>query len=600
MLHRSAPLVLPPAKPPVAEWAEKHLRFDPAVDAATSYILAKSPYSRAVFEWWLDPLVEEIFMIYPTQASKTASIVALLTYCLANDPGPIIIVQAKETTTKSFIKKRLRPTIAKTLPQFADAEWSEDAGARIGGSDIWPAWSTSEDRCRQWPRRYVFGDETSIWSNSRQLVWERTKQFQRNRKALWGTTPTVETEQSWIAATEVFQLYRYHVPCPLCGAFQVLDFKRLKFDHCKNADGTWDLEKVERDTRYQCEHCEEEITQDKRPAMLQAGEARTEVPNRSPRRKALRITAADVPNISWGLYARTFLECKANPDDLRVFVNSWMTEPWRPRENGLVAKQVMSRVLEMKQDSVPENTVCLLGAVDVQRGHVWATVRAFMDDERSVLIHCARVDGHKADGTASTAIALENCWNQVLSRQWRWTSQHPSIGVMMTIVDSGDGETAGDVYRWAWNHYGRVVLAKGSSTQAQAWRASSVSRYPDGRPIPGGVKLYHVRSDYYREIIVGSYMAAMEDKGAWLIAPGTPQEYGDHMSAWQIESKKGKDNRLVREWKQIRRNDHWLDCEIYGAALWEIMRFMPKSNPVAERPTAVAPKPFSEFRRERF
>ncbi len=49
------------------------------------------------------------------------------------------------------------------------------------------------------------------------------------------------------------------VPCPHCNAFQVLVFERLRYDHCKDLAGEYDLQRVEAETFYECEVCHQPI-----------------------------------------------------------------------------------------------------------------------------------------------------------------------------------------------------------------------------------------------------------------------------------------------------------------------------------------------------
>ena len=69
---------------------------------------------------------------------------------------------------------------------------------------------------------------------------------------------------------------RYCVPCPECGAYQVLDFWQVK--HRGEQRLEWpkdkrhpDYIKLERPAVYECLHCQAEIEQGKLPGMLAKG-----------------------------------------------------------------------------------------------------------------------------------------------------------------------------------------------------------------------------------------------------------------------------------------------------------------------------------------
>lgn len=577
-LEVGARAMLPPARPPVATWAENRMRFTD-VDAAPRYVLEKSPYSKTVFEWWLDRAVEEIYLIWPTQSGKTALLATLISYVVENDPGPLLFAQSDEDPTKGFVKDRLAPTIKKTFPDLP-TRWNLDTGSYLGGMHVWVAWGSSEPRLRSWPRRYIFGDETSAWRESRHLAWERTKQFAYNRKGLYATTPTFENENSWITATNAFQLYRWWVPCPHCKEFQVLEFKALKFDHCKTPTG-WDLDRVSRETYYPCQHCGAVLTDRDRNRMIQAGEARTEYDTRSSRRKSLRITCMDVPAISWGESARKFLESKDDPEDLRNFVNSWLAEPWTDNRQGIRAAEVMARTMDISAGVCPKNTVLLGAGVDVQRGHVYATVRAKLDDGRSVLIWCGHYDGRPAGQTKnlgeeeqvlSTARALERLWNEVLGQGFTWQDSSERLAVRFVAVDSGDGRTQKAVYDFARKHRGTVYAVKGSGEKGPLYTTSAIDKDSRGFALPGSLMLHKINTGHYRDVIVEAYRHSLSEKGAWLVARGTPDEYGAAFECWksvevETRDKNGLIKRRAREWRQVSTQDHYLDAEIYYEAI---------------------------------
>jgi len=72
---------------------------------------------------------------------------------------------------------------------------------------------------------------------------------------------------AYIAGTQK----KYLVPCPHCSG--LIEFKReyFQYNHCRNPDGTWDLNRVINETFYQCQLCEKPIYERSKVAMCQAG-----------------------------------------------------------------------------------------------------------------------------------------------------------------------------------------------------------------------------------------------------------------------------------------------------------------------------------------
>ena len=46
------------------------------------------------------------------------------------------------------------------------------------------------------------------------------------------------------------------VTCPKCGTAQTLKFENIKWPNCKLDDGSYDLDRIEREAFYQCDNAE--------------------------------------------------------------------------------------------------------------------------------------------------------------------------------------------------------------------------------------------------------------------------------------------------------------------------------------------------------
>lgn len=563
-----------PTLPPVQAWVEEHVRFAGAVEASTRYHIGKSPFAIPVFEWWADRTCEEILLLWPTQAGKSALLSALLCYAVGNDPGPAMWVVPGEAFAKAFSRARLKPCLKATFPDLIsdsvrDADWTEQTGATVGDTHIWPAWATSEARCRSWPRRYVFGDECSIWMLSRQFMLERTKQFLRNRKAIWVTTPTYEDEDTWLDFEHVYQQWRWTVECPACRVLQPMQFCDLDFSAGRREDGSWDFARVEAETRWKCPKCQAMIDERQRIGMVLAGRALCVTPERDGRRRALRVTALDVPALSWGATARAFVEARDNLEHLRTIVNGWLVEPWREQQRGVRGAGVLARVLKDMQPGVPPaGTRFLLAGVDVQHGHVYCTIRAWLKDWRSVLLWAGRVEGQ----SGSTEHALEDLIKERIDKTYSDAEGRPHR-VIATAIDRGDGNTADEVQRVVRRHPGLGLrMIHGMRNAQKAYYQTSAERLPDGTPKPGSLPLWRVNSAWYRDVVHRAYLATMSEPHAWLAAPDTPREYAQHMESWETVVRKTRTGGVIRRTIQRHAADHFLDCEIYCAAIYDIWR----------------------------
>ena len=60
---------------------------------------------------------------------------------------------------------------------------------------------------------------------------KRTETFERDRKRLWTSTPSIAGHCRITLMYEASDKRRRYVPCPHCGAFQILTFDALKWDN---------------------------------------------------------------------------------------------------------------------------------------------------------------------------------------------------------------------------------------------------------------------------------------------------------------------------------------------------------------------------------
>ena len=260
-----------------------------------------------------------------------------------------------------------------------------------------------------------------------------------------------------------------------------------------------------------------------------------------------------------------------------------MSEPWVEDREALTEQIVMMRTMRLNLGILPKNVETIMAGVDVQHGHIYCTVRAYMTDGRSVLIWCGHIEGREErqigtkltdlERTKSTRDALDKLWDEVLDRAWEIKDSPDKGKIFLTAVDTADGHTSDVVEAWSYKHYGKVIPVRGAGsstvkTTTPKFRFSPITRDSKGKEVPGSLKRGLVNSSYYRAIVLAAYKQSMKEAGAWLICNGIPREYAENLCAWQTVEVEVKDkNKRVKEkrleWRQVSSEDHYLDCEIY-------------------------------------
>lgn len=124
--------------------------------------------------------------------------------------------------------------------------------------------------------------------------------------------------------------HRCFLPCPHCDHYQQLVWENVRFSHCKDMAGEYDLPRVLAETYYECELCHKPIYEDQhKAAMLRRRKWRQTNPKPFPRRLSLQISDLYSPfaEARWGVIAVEFIQAQGNPGALKSWRKNRMGEP---------------------------------------------------------------------------------------------------------------------------------------------------------------------------------------------------------------------------------------------------------------------------------
>lgn len=158
------------------------------------------------------------------------------------------------------------------------------------------------------------------------------------------------------------------VPCPHCGDFQELVIDQLRYDHCKDLAGEYDLERVKRETYYECSFCHRLIEEsNKREMMLRHRWRQT---NPSPQPGKLSIHESDLysqfPTSTWGHLAVEYIAALKSIAAMTRFRQERLGKPERLRSSELRAADVLKLRAPYHRRTIPVKPVLVGMGVDVQ------------------------------------------------------------------------------------------------------------------------------------------------------------------------------------------------------------------------------------------
>ncbi len=557
----------PPADLNPWQWAEGNLEISPRATAYPGrYRTDQTPYVREVLECFQNPEIRQVILCWSAQSAKTMTMIVALCYAIEQDPGPALMVQSSQDAATSFVRNRFMPMI-EDCPALArhitGNRHDFSAGEqRLDNMTINNQGAQSPAQLASRPVRYLLADEIDKWktetkkeADALSLAMERVKSF-RNHKIFLASTPTLEGGPIW-QAYQGADRRQYHVPCPHCGTLFVIKWRHIKWT--KDAP----LEEIRKNTWLECPHCKGKITERSKAEMLEAG---SWIPGNSdaPEDQAsFQLSELYSPWTKWGDLAVKFLKAKAEAKtgatgSLHNVINSSFAEPWREDEH---TKRRDEKELLPLCDSRPEGVVPgenrvmgLTAGCDTQDDGFWFSIRAWGKDLESWLIRA----GFCPDFGALKGYIAESRY---------FDPEGNSYAVQQAFIDSQGHRTA-EVYDFCRaNPLFRPVKGE-QRLSGSPWKVTildSVKR-KDGKryPIPGGLQLLRIDTNFYKDLIAGKMAVEQGNPGRFHLhsSPGS-----DYLKQLTTESKNERGLWVCPPHKP----NHLWDCETYNLAAADVL-----------------------------
>ena len=475
----------PPPELTISEWAEAERFLSPEASAEPGkWHNDRAPHAVGIMDAISDPEIEMVVAMLPSQSAKTEILLNTIGYFIHQDPSPIMLVQPNvKPMGEAFSKDRLAPMIRDTpaLRGLISTPRDRDSGNTIlhkifPGGHITIAGANSAASLASRPIRVLLGDELDRWPASAgsegdpwTLAKKRTSNFD-NRVHVAVSSPTDEGCSRIAELYELSDKRQFLVPCPRCGAFQVLRWANLKFER------TGEKLLIPESIHYVCEACEGRIEQKERYEMLEAA--------------VWEATAKGIGGVagfhmaeqssalsSWERVVRQFLETKDNPETHKTWTNTCQAELWKVEKEKL-DKNVLFNRREPYNAPVPAGGLVLASFTDVQNDRLETEVRAFGRNSESWGVEYRVIYGNPVK---------QPVWDQLgafLRRTW----MHES-GVELSIAASGidSGYLPTMVYAFCVKNRGRRVWAtKGDKAVkgAPMFKVLPRGKGQNKRPVP--------------------------------------------------------------------------------------------------------------------
>nr|WP_246346710.1 phage terminase large subunit family protein [Sphingomonas endophytica] len=560
----------------VSQWADQHRKLSPEASAEPGqWNTSRAEFQRGIMDAVSDPLIEEVVVMKSAQVGWTEIINNIVGYFIDQDPSPIMVMQPTLDMAEAWSTDRLTPMVRDTprlRVKIAEAK-SRDSGnkllqKRFPGGQLVIVGANSPSSLASRPMRVILADEVSRYPASAGiegdplgLAYKRTNNFW-NRRKLAGSTPTIAGACRIEAKFEESDKRFFFVPCPHCGAHQVLKWEQVRWD--KTKAGVHRPETA----HYVCEHngCIWDDA-DRWGAVLK-GEWRATAPFRGI--AGFHVWEAYSSWVKLQSTVTAFLEARKTPETYKVWTNTALGQTWVEKGEAPDWQRLYERrSQELTLGEAPEWVARLTVGADVQRDRIEASVWGWGEGLRSVLVDQRVFHGDPAKAEV---------WKELdafLTEEWD-TPSGRRLRMSKLAIDTGDGYSTTSVYAWARRHPRVVMAIKGIGSFSAAMPVMGptwVDVTVRGTKVQRGVQLWTVavslfKSETYDWLKLDQPIDGEPYPPGYIHLPqGVDAEWLQQLVAEQLVTVKNKRTGFSkREWQKTRDRNEAIDCRVYARA----------------------------------
>jgi DNA-directed RNA polymerase subunit RPC12/RpoP len=572
-----------PSNLTVWEWLEKNVTLTERESNSEPgrFSTRTRPYMREPLDCFRDKRVTDLVICTGTQIGKTMIVMGGACWKLFNDPMNALWVMPNRDLCASFSMNRWQPFVENSplreqKPVGKDRHLWTKLEQFFRRCTLTFVGSNSPANLASRPAGLLLMDETDKFdlksdreAGALQNAEERTKSFPYPLRVKT-STPTTKYGEIWQEFLRGDMRF-YFVPCPRCNAMIRLMWKHVRWwEHNEKeskkkneetGEWEWDADLVRKNTYYRCPECEGKILDGEKTMMLRGGEWRPQNSSALAGRRSYHLNSLYAPlkETQWGNLAVKWLGTKGSITRRHAFINSTLAEPWDD---------------ELAVDDDPINTSAYLAGelpadripictIDVQEGHFWVVVRAWgnpkMGDaalgQQSWLLFADKIE------TVEELEAIPAAY-KVEPRRVGVDIAHKTNFVSSLIVKNG--------WRGLWgsDKTGFLHVRNGYKTFKDyspiQYRDPHVGTIRQGENNPRAAFIYWSNDRIKDRLAVARHAIPPR----WHVHGDVRQDYMRHLNA-EIKTTKmnPRTGRVSYYWKQVRRDNHLLDCEAMQFAM---------------------------------
>lgn len=493
---------------------------------------------------------------------KTEALFAILGKMLTDGPRmPALYVGPTENQVRAVSKQRINQMIDTTPAlQALHQKGRYEAVAEkffAGSIRVGFAHAGSATALRSHPCGLVLVDEVSAMSDlpgegsPEWLAWARTKTFDKRKMGIF-STPTVDGAckawQWWLEGTREAWSWQ----CLHCNEWFLARLENFTWQgdtplearmsaavHCPHCGGVHlNADKTRIPTAYKFWDVDED------------GVFHPAEPRQGPIRSfyAPGLTCL-FGGSSMGELADSYVRALAQgAAETQSVVNTLFGQPYRVTGDAPDWRDVKLHELPYARGDVPRNTQILACGVDVQANSIYYAIRGYGYEGASWGVQHGQILGDTSKETVWTRL------DQVLN------AKYGKQNLDITFIDSG--YRSAKVYEFC-RRRAKVFAAKGRQIMDKAVNSVLVDVRRTGKTIKTGLRLWHVNTHHMKSWIYDHIQLDAGTPHAFFQHHDTDDDYCKQVTAEVLTVERQK-----YKWIQVRKDNHYLDCEVMalGAA----------------------------------
>jgi hypothetical protein len=383
-------------------WLERWVRL-PHSARSTQFDSALAPWLNDVIQAVCDDRVKSIMLRLPTGAGKTTFLELIACWIVAQQPGPMLLVEQTDDTSKDWAESRLMPVFEACEP--VARLFPEDRHQKRKSSIIWPHMAmfmsgANMSGLQGKSMRYVYCDE--VWQFKQGILGEAVKRLHDrwNRKFICcsqGWDSSHDADDLW----KLGRTFEWGCTCAGCGTWAKWSWLDIKYAELPEGETEWNWQMLRESVRHECRECGHHTpnTTAGRRAMAAASSYRGDAEgNWVDGHVNFTLPAWAVWWIDWADLVVEWV--KANTakrtgliEPLKQFIQkrgaqTWTLDDDRPVVNLLAADYSRADYADGQKI---DGEVTRFLTVDVQKDHFWVLCRAWTAGGASKLIYFDKV-----------------------------------------------------------------------------------------------------------------------------------------------------------------------------------------------------------------